>query len=199
MTITNYTDLTNAVGRWLHRSDLADAAPDFVMLAETRLNRNLRVRQMEKRLTVTASSETIALPDDWLEFVGSPMAGDVQFTFVARDRWNLNVERRITGSYYTIIGNELLVGHDFAAPDDISFSYYAKIPALSETETENWLLRDAPDVYLYGSLIEAEPYLKNDSRIEVWRAFLQVGLTDLQVSSDRAKYSGGTLVIGAPQ
>lgn len=199
MSISNYQQLQASLNRWLHRSDMAIVIPDLIVLAETRFNRNLRVRQMEKRLSAPITSETVALPADWLEFVGAPMDGETQFNYVARDQWDLNVGARNFGSFYTIIGDSILVGSDFAAPVNLRFDYYAKIPALSDEAPTNWLLLDGPDLYMYGALLEAEPYIKNDSRMETWRALLQVALTDLQASNDRAKYSGGTLELRAPQ
>lgn len=189
--ITDYTQLKATVGRWLHRSDLASVAEDLIMLAETRFNRNLRVRQMEKASTLALTDGAADLPADWLEFVGAPTDGDIRFDFVARDEW----QRCDLGSYYTIMGNQLMVSHNGAGPDNVSVRYYAKIPALSESQATNWLLDDGPDAYLYGALLEAAPYIKDDPRIETWRGLLQVALTDLQTSSDRAKHSGGTLVI----
>jgi len=193
--INDYTSLRNAVSRWLHRSDLASAVGDFIALAEMRFNRNLRVRQMEKRLVATSVDGAIVLPEDWLEFVGSPMAGEDQYRFSTRDAWP-GYSDGVAGHFYTIIGSELLISGNPATA--INAAYYARIPSLSEGNPTNWLLNDGPDIYLYGSLLGAEPYLKNDARIETWRGLLQVALTDLQAASDRAKYSGGTLVIEAP-
>jgi len=135
----------------------------------------------------------VALPADWIEFVGAPMLGDKRLDFVTRDQY-----KALDGCYsdrYTIMGSTLVIGAQIDSGASLSFDYYAKIPALSDDAPTNWLLTDGPDIYLYGSLLEAEPYLKNDPRIETWRGLLQVALTDIQAASDRAKYSGGTLVI----
>ncbi len=43
-----------------------------------------------------------------------------------------------------------------------------KFPNLSSTEPTNWMLQNAPDVYLYGSLLELEPFVQNDARLAVW-------------------------------
>lgn len=197
MSITNYTELQSSLGRWLHRSDLATAAPDLIMLAETRFNRNLRVRQMETLHSEVIASNIVALPDDWLEFVGEPELGDTPLKFVARDEYKRL--KGCYGNYYTIMGSVLRIGAQINAPAELTFDYYAKIPSLSDTTAANWLISDGPDVYMYGALLEAEPYMKNDPRMETWRAMLQVALTDLQGSNDRAKFSGGTLEIGAAQ
>ncbi|TEA78642.1 phage adaptor protein [Allopusillimonas ginsengisoli] len=193
MSISTYSDLQASVGRWLHRADLASVVADLITFAEARLNRNLRVRQMEQSSSETIVSSEIALPDDWIEFVGAPMLGDTPLDFVTRDQYK--ARRGCYGNYYTIMGSTLLIGAQIHDSAQLSFDYYAKIPALSDFVESNWLLADGPDIYLYGALLEAEPYLKNDARIETWRGLLQVALTDIQAASDRAKYSGGTLIM----
>lgn len=191
MSIASYSELQAAVSRWLHRGDLASVVPDLITFAQARLNRNLRVRQMETAHTETVTMQQLALPADWLEFVGAPKLGDDRLDFITRDQYKGGCE----GNFYTIMGSTLYLSPTLDGPTELAFDYYTKIPALSDTATTNWLLVDGPDIYLYGSLLEAEPYLKNDPRIETWRGLLQVALTDIQGASDRAKHSGASLVM----
>ena len=199
MSIANYTDLKGAVSRWLHRADLVAVTPDLITLAETRFNRNLRVRQMQTAYSAETAIPIVALPADWLELVGAPVLGDKPLDYVTRDEYRTYTNADRNGNYYYNIGSELALRAALTEPATLAFDYYAKIPALSDAAPTNWLLTDAPDVYLYGTLLEAEPYMKNDTRIETWRGLLQVALTDLQASSDRAKHSGATLVMGGPR
>ncbi|MFY1969576.1 phage adaptor protein [Achromobacter xylosoxidans] len=197
MSITNYAELQAAIGRWLSRTDLAPVAPDLITLAETRFNRNLRVRQMENTVTQTIAAPVVAFPADWLELLGEPTVDGAPLHFVTSDQMR---ERRggmgrYEGDYYTIRGDDLVVGARIDNTVELEFTYYARIPALTTAAPTNWLLAAGPDIYLYGSLLEAEPYLKNDPRIETWRSLLQVALGDLQASSDKAKFSGGSLEI----
>lgn len=197
--ITNYVDLQTALRNYLHRGDLNAIIPTFIQLAETRFNRNLRLRQMEAEATLPVVDGRVVLPEDWLEFSGAPMAGAAQLTFVPRDKWGLHYQQHLGGNYYTIIGSVLHAAWDTSAgTGDVTFRYYQKIPSLDSENPSNWLIREAPDAYLYGALLEAEPYIKNDRRIEVWRQLLQVALNDLQISNDRGKYSGGSLAIPSP-
>lgn len=197
MSITNYAELQGAIGRWLSRTDMAIVAPDLITLAETRLNRNLRVRQMETTVTQTISGPVNAFPADWLELRGEPAVDETPLRFVTSDQMQ---ERsggmgRYEGDFYTIRGNDLVVGSRIANTVELGYTYYARIPALTDAAPQNWLLTEGPDIYLYGSLLEAEPYLKNDPRMETWRALFQVALGDLQASSDKARFSGGSLEI----
>ena len=72
--------------------------------------------------------------------------------------------------------------------DNLILHYWRKIPALSDSNTTNWLLTDAPDVYLYGSLMQSAPYLAHDERLAVWAGLYTQATTSLQRSSENAKW-----------
>lgn len=74
-------------------------------------------------------------------------------------------------------------------------TYYAKIPALSGSNTSNWLLADSPDLYLYGTLVQTAPYLREDERVGVWNTIYQQLLNDFRLADERAQASGSTLVM----
>ena len=69
MAFTNYTTFIAVVADYLARTDLTSQIPDFVNLAQNRMSRDLRVRQMLKVATTdtTGGDSTIALPSDFLE------------------------------------------------------------------------------------------------------------------------------------
>jgi len=71
--------------------------------------------------------------------------------------------------------------------------YYAKVPALSDSNTTNWLLTEAPDIYLYGSLLPSAPYLDEDERATTWAQFYAAAIQQLNQASDQARYSGSGL------
>lgn len=62
--ITDYATLQSAIGDWVARSDLAPVIPDFIRFAETRLSRDLKVRQMQVLVSGTATGLIIDLPSD---------------------------------------------------------------------------------------------------------------------------------------
>jgi hypothetical protein len=85
-----------------------------------------------------------------------------------------------------------------AAPEDgteIELTYYAEIPALSDSSTTNWLLTRWPDLYLYGSLMHAAPYLKEDERVTVWAGLHDRALEEIRMEDHKAQWSGSTLKI----
>jgi hypothetical protein len=68
--------------------------------------------------------------------------------------------------------------------------YISELPALSDSNTSNWLLEHYPDAYLYGSLIHSAPYLKDDARLQVWAALYQSAIDAINAESEKAKFGG---------
>jgi hypothetical protein len=111
-----------------------------------------------------------------------------------------DVYKRQTNYALTAGGIEL-----YPTPDltyNASLVYYACVPTLSASNTTNWLLTEAPDVYLYGSLVHSAPYLKDDARAQIWEVLAGQAIDKLNTSSSDAKYGGTGLVMrtkrGAP-
>ena len=69
MALGTFTELKDAVADWLDRSDLTSRIPDFIALAEARLNRELRIRPMEVRSTMvtTADQQYFQLPGGYIQ------------------------------------------------------------------------------------------------------------------------------------
>lgn len=85
---------------------------------------------------------------------------------------------------YTIEADSLILG---PAPDTAyigRFLYWQKFTSIQTGSGTNWLLTNKPDVYLYGTLLEMEPYLMNDPRLAEWHA-LYLSATDGLQKQDR--------------
>ena len=92
--------------------------------------------------------------------------------------------------FYAITDSQLELYPSPGEATDINVLYYEKIPALSDSQTTNWLLTDAPDVYLYGSLVHTAPYLADDQRAQMWAAMYQSAVDELMLASQRTKWGG---------
>ena len=198
MALTTYAELKTSIGDWLNRADLTAVIADFISLCEADLNRKIRTRGNFTKASITIAAEYNALPSDFafhdnLFLTSTSPPTEVLF----RDMKNINAERMYrnggTGQpqYFSIAGSNYIVS---PAPDSnytAELSYYAKIAALS-TGT-NWLLTKHPDLYLYGSLLQAAPYLKDDDRIQVWQnKYFQI-LESVNLEEERANYSGSSM------
>ena len=68
--------------------------------------------------------------------------------------------------------------------------YFAKPDYLSDTNTTNVFLEQAPDALLYAALLEAEPYLFNDARVNTWGTLYDRAIATLTRSDEASQYSG---------
>jgi hypothetical protein len=55
------------------------------------------------------------------------------------------------------------------------------------------LLTYAPDIYLYASMLEAEPFIMNDERVPLWATALERAITDMQEQDNKDRHSGSAL------
>ena len=200
MALDTFAGLKATIADYLNRDDLTAIIPSFITIAEAKFNRKLRTRQMIKRAEGQIETSFFAYPADWLQAKEFQLNTNpiVRLQFVTEAQGDelkaqryLNIGQPV---YYTITGSQL----EFIPTPDTTYSaeltYYAKIPALSDANTSNWLLAYAPDLYLYGALMEAAPYLKDDERLPVWSQMYISSLGDIEVADQRASVSSTPLV-----
>ncbi len=205
MALANYSDLKTAVANFLNRSDLTSYIPDFITLAERRISRDVVnqghfLRAMEKRAadSLTASNAYLGLPDDFLSLRSIKITSTDPVTrleYVTPDRFNEMYASSTTGTpkVYTIIGDELAFG---PIPDSayvVQMAYYGSITALSDANTTNWIITNAPETLVYGSLLEAELFLKNDQRAATWKGLYDQALSGLIEFDKASRYPLGGL------
>ena len=201
MSFATYSDLQTSIAGYLARSDLTTQIPDFITFAENRLRRELRVRQMLKSVTTSSVSgdSTVEVPSDFLEirdFVAltnpiTPLSYSSP-SILSNDpvASQVGVPRS-----YTILANEFLLA---PVPDGVytlRLLYYSAPAYLSSSNTSNVFLNIAPDALLYASLLEAEPYLMNDGRINTWGSMYDRAITTLTKSDENTQYSGVPLAM----
>ena len=202
MAITTYAELQTAAANWLDRTDLTARIPEFIELAEANFNRVIRQPDMvTKNDSFSIASRYTTLPTDTLEIVRIvvDLTPVIVLEYLTPEEIS---ERRIvmtaTGKpyYFTVIGGSSNQLEVVPSPDSTytaSIVYYTRIPALTDSATTNWLLDSHPDIYLFGTLVEAEPYLKNDERFPVWSGRLNKALGDLRLQGERELHSGSSL------
>jgi hypothetical protein len=206
MTLATYAELLTTIADTLMRDDLTSVIPSFVAMGEARINRDVRHWRMEKRSTADLDTQYSVLPTDFVQPIRLQMVsgGEVKPVSTAQ-MLQLRADRSdLAGkpdSYALTAGTLEL----FPTPDqtyEASLVYYARVPALSDTVTTNWLLTEAPDVYLYASLVHSAPYLREDARVQVWEALAAQAIDRLNTSGAATKYGGTGLVMrtrrGAP-
>ena len=198
MAISTYSELKSAIADWLNRDDLTSVIPSFIELAEAELTRNLRHRKMIARADATINSEYTQTPLDWFQTQTLILETDPVTTLQYLTPEALNAKRAASTAngkplFYTMIGTEIQVYPVPSGDYTAEMVYYSKIPSLSDSETTNWLLTLAPDIYLYGSLMQSAPYLQDDNRLSVWNALYQKKIEDIYISDQRT--TGQTSVV----
>lgn len=203
MTISTYAELKTAIADFLNRDDLTSAIPNFIALAEADISREIRHWKMEARSQGQQSSgdEYMQLPSDWLETIRLHLTGsgtsplDLLSRASMADKRAGDEDTAGTPQYYCHADGQIQLYPTPDADTDVELLYYQKVAALSDSNTTNWLLTDAPDVYLYGSLVHTAPYLGEDNRTMVWAQLYAAALQKLQQSSQRARMSGSGLTM----
>ncbi len=196
MALSTYSELKTTVANYLGRSDLSDQITDFVTLAETRLRRVLRLRTMLKSVSASASSGdgTVALPSDFIEvrdfYVDTNPRGTLEYHTPSAFTANARATESGKPVFYTISGQEFVLAPKPDSSYTLQLLYYAEPDFLSDSNTSNTFLANAPDALVYGSLIEAEPYLMNDKRLSVWASMLERAVEALNNTAIQGQYSG---------
>lgn len=187
-TTMTFTTLKEDVQRYLERgatlaSDpvVFEQIPRLINLAERRIARELKVQGFINVVTTTLTpgQSVYDKPDRWRDTVsiniGTGAGNATRKTLFTRDYEYLrsywpneaDTDEPVFYSDYDYTHWLLAPTPDAAYP--IEILYYELPPLLDDSIQTNWLTEYAPQLLLYGTLLEATPFLKNDERIQVWQ------------------------------
>ena len=200
MAISTFAELKTATANWLDRSDLTDRIPEFIALAEARFNRNLRIRDMETvstAISTAAGTREYDLPTGFVQMKEFHLTTDplTPLAYITPEM----MSRIWAGStkdkpeVFTIIADKVRLGPNPDAVYTTSMLYYKTFTALSASNTTSEMLTNNPDVYLYGTLLEAEPFIMNDQRVPLWLAAFEKAVNDIQNQDNRDRHSGSAM------
>lgn len=190
MALANFTDLKTSVASWLHRTDLTAIIPDLITSAESRLNRALRLSQMETEgaLVGVVSSPFVALPST----IQTPIALWIT-NYNPRDKLTYLQPQDLpydtaTGYpiYWTIDGSNIKFNKPLDLAYAITLRYYQRLQ-LSDAAPTNFLLTNNPDLYLYAVLMESAAYVEDLEKINVWAAKYSAALNEVLNNENRTK------------
>lgn len=194
--ITDYATLQSELATLLNRDDLTSAIPGFIQDCESRLRRDPRAYRLVSRGSFSVSGDGAQMPSDMAELEswyhdGPSYYGPIHI--VNRDDLSdLKIGLGTTGvaAYAALVDGRAR----FAPVPDGTYltqmTYWQKLPRLSASVTTNWLLLEHPDIYKYGSALFAAPYLREDERVNVWSAFYEAALDELDLATQRARFGG---------
>ena len=195
MAITTYAELQTAVGNWLNRSDLTSRIPEFIALAEPDMRRQLRDKKTVGALTLTAAVASKALGAT-VKSLESLRYNSTSRNYPLRQMTPAglaSIRRAGSGApeAYAVIDG---TAYFDVAPDAayvMEMTFIEKITALSLGVTSTFT--NSPDIYLYGTLVQAAPYLEHDERVPLWK-----GLYEEAVAKENA-YREATEFGAAPE
>lgn len=201
MSIGTYSELQTAVASWMHRADLTDRIPEFIALCEARANGHSKSRLMEARTTLTATSGNayVTLPSDMLEMrrlvvtSSSPLS---TLKYVSPDEITFSYPTTQQGvpAVFAVIGSQVQLAPIPDSSYTLEVSYLQKIPALSEANPTNWLLTNFPDVYLYGTLLQAVTYTQDFGQLNTLQTLYRDAVENMNAID---WYSGSLMAVRA--
>lgn len=196
--IINYTTLQTAVGDYLARSDLTTFIPNFVQNWEERFYRDPEnwATWMESALNVTLAGNVAALPSDYLGLRVAYFSGGIALKRITLEmlyaRYPRGQGSAGTPAFIARNRSQFEFGPEIQSGAVIG-TYYAKPTNIRSAATDastHHLIVHCPDLCLYGSLLEAEPFIKNDPRIMVWKAAWDLAIESYRMKFKDEMYSG---------
>jgi hypothetical protein len=196
-----YAELKTAIANYLNRSDLTSDIDTFIDNVEAELNRRLRTKDMIKRATATADSQYLTVPTDWIEAINVEITSNDFSPLFQQYIESLDVYRKSNNNstgqpvYYAMVDDSIELAPTPDAEYTLQLTYYAKISALSDSNTSNFVSVSHPDVYLYGALKHASIFLMEDERIPMFTQQFEKALEEMRLEQEKAAFGKGSLMM----
>lgn len=190
MAIDTYANLQTSIANWLHRTDLTALIPDFITLAEKRMNGEIYSRFMQTTATLTcAPGSTLAaryvtLPSDLIDMKRLTVLTEpaVVLEYKSPDQLVEDNAYQLSAGIpqnFTIVGNMV----EMSPPPDSAYSleliYMQRVPSLSNVNTTNWVLTESPNIYLFGALSASVGYTQDESHLPLWESKFKDAVKDI--------------------
>ena len=179
--VMTYDSLVADVSSYLERTDTAtlEKIPTFIMLAEQIIASQIKFlgNLTPMQSTMTATQSVIDKPARWHKTVSMNVvvAGKRQPVLLRkyeylREYWPDATETDVPAYYADYDYTHWLVAPTPSENFAFEVLYYERVQPLDSSNQTNWFTIYAPQALLYGSLMQAMPFLKNDSRMPMWQA-----------------------------
>lgn len=198
--ITDYTSLKASIAERLHRSDLTSLIPEFIADAEARIYNDLRIQAMEESYSQAIASGVAALPTGFMEWKFLYVDASSAKKLARKDaEWiYTNYPTRSaegTPVFFAREGGNLIFGPYPTDGLTVKGVYYKRPAALSESNTTNWLIENAPDLLRYAALTEAAVHTRNSEAHQVFDGKTVQLLRRVQKTDDQESFSGSVLSV----
>lgn len=198
MPLSNYTELQAEIADWLDRADLTAKIPTFITLAETKINRTLRIQSMEvldESFIIDSGTET--LPTGFRAakrfYIDASPRRDLKYLPSSRlNSTDLAANAAGQPFYFTYEAGSFRFRPEPNSAFTAVLLYWKAIDGLDVTPT-NDLLTNSPDVYLYGALAEAAAFLVDSELLATYVALFNQAMQAVQAEDDLNRVSGSEL------
>jgi len=200
MSITTHSELKSRASEWLKRADLSAYLDDLVMAGEKWIMRNVRATEMETALNVTIAGGVATVPTGFLGakvlYVDGSPAKLIR-PMGLQQLFEKYPVRSSSGkpSFFAHSAGTLEFGPYPDSTYTVKGTYYKRQGPLSSAVY--LLFLNNPDLYLFATLCEAEPFMKNDKRIPVWRDKRDAIAVDINTEAQGIAFSGGMTITPA--
>lgn len=199
-----YTSLLSDVQTYCERNDapFVTQIPRFVMMAENRLASEVRGLGFQQYVTGNMNGNTLPKPERWRETISINVTVGTERVFLQQRSYDycrtFAPDPALTGQprYYADYGYEhFLIAPTPASNYAFELAYYERPEPLSTENQTSWTTQYAPQLLLYATLLEAQPFLKRPEMAQQWQALYDRALqgvaqeTSRRVGSDRASTS----------
>jgi hypothetical protein len=190
-----YTSLVADVTLYLERSDAQtiNQIPSFINLAESIISDELKILGQQETVSATMvqGNPVIAKPTRWRKTTSFniTVAGERKPLLLRKYEYLRNYWPNPTTEDEPLFYADYDFDNWLIAPTpDAAYAfevlYYEKIQPLDATNQTNWFTINAPQAMLYGTLLQAMPFLKNDSRVQLWQALYDRAVQTLKLEND---------------
>jgi hypothetical protein len=173
--VMTYDSLTTDITQYLERNDAAvvNQIPSFIMLAEFEIAEQIKTlgQQQVVESTMTIGEPVIPKPARWRKTVSMnvTVSGQIQPILLRKYEYLRQYAPSSTTTSTPLYYSDYNYDNWLVAPTpDQAYSfevlYYERLAPLSSSNQTNWITQNAPNAMLYGTLLQAMPFLKNDQR-----------------------------------
>lgn len=199
-----YDDIIQAALSYADREDedVVKQMDVFLRVVESRINKNLTLREQYLRAAILISEETeyYGLPKGFSRLrdieIKTHVSSGERFTprYLNPEQMNAHITSGSSVPSYTIIANQiqLFPTHDQWVCEIV---YAAKVEPLTNVDPENWLTLMSPSTYIFGLLVEINAFVRDQAAAEVWDSRFTTDMDQLIMQDDSSKWSGSSLQI----
>ena len=188
----NYTEITGLALEYADRQDaeVVNNMDNFLKVVESKVNRKLKDMEAETTIAIPCVSGTFLydLPTDYAGMRDLENENGETFHLRTPEQIDSLSDMSSADRFYSVVGGKLQIYKSFTG--DLTMTYFPKVPALTSTETTNWLSDYAPDAYIFGLLVEINAFVKDKETAASWDGRFMTVLNEINIDSAFKRWSG---------